>query len=298
MRGLSINLFLAALIFLRIGFANEQPFNQDTLDISLVNPGLAFQIGRHVDEQIIDAVSASELNNWQSEFQLLFDSKRLSWNFSNSNLSIQLDSAWLRALFEIIVVRENRIFRFKKNCVYAQRKSEIEVLNKGNYDCGYKWLADHGMPVGRYKLQNDIRTVNERNISKLSIVDFRSPGSSNAFCSLLAPGWGMYRVSYDRRKTALATGMVFLPLIVSVLSECVSRSAYQKYMGGGYGEEYIGYYHHANSWHRVSLVSAGLTCGAYVTQFSWTLKLGIENKIEQRIVRRIVNSKKWYIEND
>ena len=279
---------------------NAMRLNNDIFDYSLLNPSETNSIKRSL---IYDGIRFSE-NSKQNEFSTTFSIAYTSEGINQSHFS-QYTTGSETPLFEHANTLLNLHYpsvlcgQFV-NAQYAirmtLRTSEIDVIQRKNL-ISMPILSDLGFPSGRYAIRERDVTVNDSVFHSTQLLNYRSYGWENGLLSAVVPGLGMRRVSNSLQKSILCLGMVALPSIFALTAEGVSQRYYQKYYNEtsdapiGSSPNYV----RANTWHKASLISTGVSAVAWLFQFSWVIKLGIENDIQERVIRSAIRKDKLII---
>jgi hypothetical protein len=279
---------------------NALRLNNEIFDYSLLNPSETNSIKRSL---IYEGIRFSE-NSKQNEFSTTFSIAYTSEGINQSHF-LQYTTESQTPPFENVNMLLN-LHEPSVLCghfVNAQhairmtlRTSEIDVIQRKNL-ISMPILSDFGFPSGRYAIRERFITVNDSVFHSTQLLNYRAYGWENGLLSAVVPGLGMKRVSNSLQKSILCLGMVALPSIFALTAEGVSQRYYQKYYNEtidapiGSSPNYV----RANAWHKASLISTGVSAVAWLFQFSWVIKLGIENDIQERVIRSVIRKDKLII---
>jgi hypothetical protein len=276
---------------------NANRLKEEMFDYSVLNPRETNSIMRML---IYDGIRFSEKTN-QNEFTCAFsieytdEGLNLS-RFSEYNLNIAnppfdhvrhiLDQNYPSVLCDNFVNSRYDIHM-------ALRTSEIGIIQRKNL-MSMPILNELGFPSGRYSLRERYITVNDSVFHSTQLLDYKAYGWENGLLAAVVPGLGMKRVSNSLQKSILCFGMVALPAIFALTAEGVSQQYFKKYYNE-VNDTPIGSspnYSRANRWHKASLLSTSVSAVAWLFQFSWVIKLGIENDVEEKMIRLVLNKDK------
>ncbi len=276
---------------------NALRLKEEIFDYSVLNPRETNSIMRML---IYDGIRFSEKTN-QNEFTCAFsieytdEGLNLS-RFSEYNLNIAnppfdhvrhiLDQNYPSVLCDNFV-------NSRYDIRMTLRTSEIGIIQRKNL-ISMPILNELGFPSGRYSLRERYITVNDSVFHSTQLLGYKAYGWENGLLAAVVPGLGMKRVSNSLRKSILCFGLVALPTIFALTAEGVSQQYFKKYYNEA-NDTPIGSspnYSRANRWHKASLLSTGVSAVAWLFQFSWVIKLGIENDVEEKMIRSVLNKDK------
>lgn len=279
---------------------NAMRLNNEIFDYSLLNPSETNSIKRSL---IYDGIRFSEISK-QNEFSTTFSIAYTSEGINQSHFSQHttesetppFDNAKILLSLHYPSVLCGQFVNAQYPIRMSVRTSEINVIQRKNF-YSVPILSDLGFPLGKYSIRERYITVNDSIFHSTQLLKYRAYGWENGLLSAVVPGLGMRRVSNSLQKSMLCFGMVALPSIFALTSEVVSQHYYQKYYNEtsdapiGSSPNYV----RANTWHKASLISTGVSAVAWLFQFSWVIKLGIENDIQERVIRSAIRKDKLII---
>jgi hypothetical protein len=281
-------------------FANEilsSSPSKGVKDISLTHPELSRTLEAYYQDLINSSIN-DEVKDTSIMVCLKYHNENLEFSNEPNNNIVRIDTVFIIMILKAYIGLSEDLFMWQKQFHLTRKTVQFTLKFDGAYIEGYKWFADHGMPVGRYDMENTDSHLNQFMNSSLSIKGVHFPGPSNAVLSMVVPGLGIHRVSKNKLKTGLAIGMVALPVLVAGVTEFTSQNFYKRYFNSTDNEEMSVYFQRATNWHRSSLIASGVSILTHVFQISWTLKVGMQNSIEEKIAGQIAKQKKWVIYHD
>lgn len=148
------------------------------------------------------------------------------------------------------------------------------------------------LPFGTYKTDLKAKELNGLAFYDQKIIKYQTRGPLTALNSMLLPGWGTRRVTYNEKNGWGRFAMVAVPLLTSFTFEMMSRNNFNNYRQTDVsieGNMADSYYNKANSQRRASLVFAGVGSAAYVFDVSWVINQGIKNKKNKKRVNDLIN---------
>ena len=176
------------------------------------------------NENEIINLSGSE-NRYQEGIQNIinnntFNPSRLCGNFIKTTDQISFDFSW-KTSFE--------------NYTYSNKNSEFS-----------NWFNSKSLPYGTYLISKKDKTLNNINYSDVTINDFKTRGTSNVINSIIMPGWGKRRLTYNSKSGWGAFSLVFIPLAISIITNHISNENYSKYKVAQTKNEIDQYYNQAD----------------------------------------------------
>ena len=187
------------------------------------------------------------------------------------------DGKWVRTSDELYI-----------NLTWAETKRNLRYTGQ---DSGAFTFFRDKMPYGNYLVSYQDKRFNNRNFESITIKGYNSPGPSSAFLSMLVPGWGSGKVSFNRGKGWLRFSMVAVPLLLSVASELNSRNSYRNYentITTGNEAKSNPDYKNAQLYHNISLITAGVSVSCYVYDIGWTFFKGSKNNRKKAEIDALV----------
>jgi hypothetical protein len=171
-----------------------------------------------------------------------------------------------------------------------------------NHNSTITGLSALSLPYGTYKTNLRTTTVNHTLFHQEQILKYKANGPLCAIHSLVIPGWGTRKVTYNKNKGWGRFSMVAAPLLIALSSEFVSKNNFNKYKESDRVNNIVlsnEYYNNANLYRRISLVSLGVGTSLYLFEFSWVITKGLQNlKAKNRVNEKIINSPNIYIRNE
>jgi hypothetical protein len=149
-----------------------------------------------------------------------------------------------------------------------------------------------GLPYGSYQTALKTKELNGSTFYDQKILKYSTRGPFTAINSLLLPGWGTRKVTYNEKKGWGRFAMVAAPLLTAFTFEMMSRGNFNNYRETDMsidGNMASSYYSKANSQRRTSLIFAGIGVSAYVFDVSWVINQGIKNKKNKKRVYDLIN---------
>jgi hypothetical protein len=213
-----------------------------------------------------------------------FNGKMGSPPFENTALLLQLNSPSFVC---------NRFVASQYDLQMSIRTTDRIVLQSGNHGASTH-LNELGFPPGKYSLRERSISINDSLFHATQIMRYRAYGWENGLLTAVVPGLGMKRVSSSTQKSVLCFGMVALPAVFALSAEAISQRYFSKYYNES-SDSPIGTsfnYVRANSWHKASLISTGAALLGWMFQFSWVIKLGIENDIQEKMIQSEIQTNK------
>ncbi len=174
----------------------------------------------------------------------------------------------------------------KKSYVY---KNESETQ--------YNWFFSKSkLPYGVYTLTTKETTFNNEILKDVRISNYRSRGLFSALYSVLLPGWGTRRVTYNEKKGWGRFWAVVTPLTLSVASKAISNDYYNRYLNGIVVSDINQNYTSANNWNKISYVLGGISASFYIYDIIWVLGKGTKNKLDQKSTKENIKNSNFQIE--
>ena len=209
-----------------------------------------------------------------SEFQFKFEDAVAKANISpsmvgdkytKSNDSILVNLSWQSS-------KENIVYNAKSQTL----SSNFKALN---------------LPYGRYKTDIKVKELNGHAFYDQRILKYNPRGPLNAINSMILPGWGTRRVTYNEKSGWGRFAMVAVPLLTSLTFGIMSRNNFDNYRKTDAlvdSDNANNYYSKANKQRRTSLIFAGVGAAAYVFNISWVINQGIKNKKNKKKVNNLI----------
>ncbi len=276
---------------------NANRLKEEIFDYSVLNPRETNSIMRML---IFDGIRFSEMAN-QDELSCTFSIEYTNEGLNRSRFS-EYNTKSGNPPFDHVkhildlnypsVLCDNFV-NSRYNIRLSLRTSEIDVIQRKNL-ISMPILYELGFPSGSYSLRERYITVNDSVFHSTQLLGYKAYGWENGLLSAVVPGLGMRRVSNSLKKSILCFGMVAIPAIFALSAEGVSQQYFKKYYNEA-NDTPIGSspnYSRANIWHKASLLSTGVSAVAWLFQFSWVIKLGIENDIEEKMIRSMMKKDK------
>lgn len=163
------------------------------------------------------------------------------------------------------------------------------VYEKNKRSTYTSYFNQQQLPFGTYVLTVKEKELNSKVYKDVFISNYKTRGPLNALYSVLLPGWGTRRVTYNERSGWGRFWLVAAPMAISFSSRFISRSNYDKYMSETTDQEQMNYYYlKANNWNKSTVFFCGLGVAFYVFDLSWTFNQGVKNlksknKIQEKI---------------
>ena len=148
------------------------------------------------------------------------------------------------------------------------------------------------LPFGTYKTDVKAKELNGLTFYDQKIIKYQTRGPFTAVNSILLPGWGTRKVTYNEKSGWGRFAMVAVPILSSFTFEMMSRNNFNNYRQTDVsieGNMADSYYNKANSQRRASLVFAGVGVAAYVFDISWVINQGIKNNKNKKRVNDLIN---------
>ena len=148
------------------------------------------------------------------------------------------------------------------------------------------------LPYGTYRTELKTKKLNGLTFYDQKISKYNPRGPWTAVNSILLPGWGARKVTYNEKNGWGRFAMVVVPLLTSFTFEMMSRSNYDKYRKADTsieGNMASDYYSKASSQRKISLAFAGIGVAAYVFNITWVINHGIKNNKSREKVDELIN---------
>ena len=186
---------------------------------------------------------------------------------------------------------------------YTKSKDSILVDLKWNskkekiiYTANQNVLANNfkslNLPYGKYQTELKKKELNGLTFYDQKILNYNTRGPWTAVNSILLPGWGTRKVTYNEKNGWGRFAMVVVPLLTSFAFEMMSQNNYNNYRETDIsvdGNMASSYYKRANNQRKASLVFAGIGMTAYVFNISWVINQGIKNKKKKKRINDLIN---------
>jgi len=276
---------------------NALRLKEEIFDYSVLNPRETNTIMRML---IYDGIRFSEITN-QDELTCTF-----SIEYTNEGLNRSLFSEYntkrgdppfdhVRHILDLnnpSILCDNFV-NSQHEIRLSLRTEDREIIHRENRN-SMAALSDLGFPSGKYSLRERYITVNDSVFHSTQLLRCKTYGWENGLLAAVLPGLGMTRVSNSFQKSILCFGMVAIPTIFALSAEGMSQRYFKKYYNE-VNDTPIGSspnYSRANMWHKASLLSTGVSAVTWLFQFSWVIKLGIENDVQEKVIRSMMNKDK------
>ena len=202
---------------------------------------------------------------------------KLCGNFTKTNDIIKLDFHWET---------------YNSTVAYENNKSS-------NYS---SYFNQQNLPFGTYILTVREKELNSTIYKDIYISNYKTRGPFYALYSVLLPGWGTRKVTYNQKKGWNRFWLVAAPLAISLTSKLISNNYYSKYMNSTLQESYQDwnktiygmdtYYKRANFWNKTSIIFGGISASFYIYDISWSFNKGAQNiKKKTKITDKIKSDK-------
>lgn len=190
-----------------------------------------------------------------------------------NNYSMKAKAAYI---FDVIL--DNQVVSVRKNKVSTLYLSD----NASKYSQQINSLIS-GAPMGRFKISIAKRELNNQDFSTNKVLKYRSIGGpSNAFKSLLIPGWGMSRVSGGQKSGWVTAISVYGFIAASAGFKAYSISEYDKYHKSSTQTDMDTHFDNANFSNKAFFVCASTAAFIWVYDIIWVANKGFQNNREAR----------------
>lgn len=255
-------------------------------------------------ERQVAGNSKGELNiNYKLKFDK-FGQKKFSYNTISKSLNTdEFSNVFARVTLPSPTWDGNRFETediVNMNIAWNTNKKTISYSSKDKAFASQ--LNKHALPYGKYTIANKEISINERTYLQQEIIKYKYSGPLASFNSMLLPGWGTRKVTYNEKKGWGRFAMVMAPFAAAAVSQLISNSNFNNYRNTDIleaPEDAARYLSNANTYRRLSLVSFGLGATAYIFDISWVINKGLQNRNEaKKINSRIKSSESIFIRKD
>lgn len=153
-------------------------------------------------------------------------------------------------------------------------------LNQSNLDESFKtiqeYLSNSNTKYGKYIFEIKHKDINGSIFSDIRLVKFKTVGPEATLISMIMPGMGTLKVTYGKKGWGTFTCFL-LSSGVALGSKLYSDAQYKKYRTATNQEDMNKYYKSANIFHKIALVSAGISASIYLYDVIWVFSKGIKN---------------------
>jgi hypothetical protein len=204
--------------------------------------------------------------------QIKLNPSKLCGNFIYTSDSINLNFKW--------ETYSNRfVFKNGSNTNYSQ------------------FFNNQNLPYGTYILTVKEKELNDIKFKDIFISNYTTRGPLTALYSAVMPGWGTRRVTYNEKKGWNRFALVVAPLALSILSKTISNSYYNKYLNASEQTEIDKYFSSANTWHKSSIILAGVGAVFYVYDFAWVFGKGLSNLSKKQKIKAKIKTSEFQIQS-
>lgn len=168
----------------------------------------------------------------------------------------------------------------KENITYTAKQGDL----KNNF-------ISLNLPWGIYQTELKQKELNGLSFYDQKILKYNTRGPVTAFNSILLPGWGTRKVTYNERNGWGRFTLVVAPILAAITSEMLSKSNYNNYRQTNVlieGNMADVYYNKANNLRRASLVFASVGLTAYIFDISWVINKGLMNKKNKNKINELI----------
>ncbi len=187
-----------------------------------------------------------------------------------------------QAVFKVNVLLDNQIVIVRKNNVGTKFIGPIG----DKYSSEINALISSA-PMGRFRVSISKRVLNGSDFSNNKVLSYsRIGGPTNAFRSLLIPGWGVSRVSGGQKSGLVSTITVYGLIATSAIFKVYSDSEYKKYHNATDQSEMDSHYQNANFSNKAFLICAGTAATVWLLDVILVAAKGFKNNSESRTFKK------------
>jgi len=152
------------------------------------------------------------------------------------------------------------------------------------------------LPFGTYQLTVKEKELNNNKFKDIYISNYETRGPLTAIYSVLLPGWGSRRVTYNQNKGWNRLWYVSLPLTLALSFSLASSINYYKYKNTGNQDEMNDYYRKAQLQQIPAMIFTGICVPIYISEIVWVVKQGIKNNKEKNIIKDNIKANKLQLQ--
>lgn len=141
---------------------------------------------------------------------------------------------------------------------------------------------------GRYKYSKSKVNFNNNVSEKIQLTDFHTRGPANALFSFVMPGSGSLMVSYGKKGWARFTWFL-ISSSIGIGTKYYSNTQYKNYLGATNQTDIDKYYSNANIFHKIAIVSGGISASIYIYDIIWAFSKGCKNINVSKHIRKQLN---------
>jgi hypothetical protein len=212
-------------------------------------------------------------------------------NIGNSISQVNLNPSRLCGTF--IKTNEDIIFNFKwdtykNNYIYSK-------TSKSDYN---QFFIDQKLQFGNYVLTIKERELNSNKYKDVFISNYKTRGPLTSLYSMLLPGWGTRRITYNENNGWKRFSLVVTPLLLSASSVFISDIFYKKYQNSTHQVDIDKNYKIANLSNKASYFFLGFSALFYIYDVTWVFGKGVKNIIHKKEIKDKIKNSGFQIQTE
>ena len=152
------------------------------------------------------------------------------------------------------------------------------------------------LPFGTYQLTVKEKELNNNKFKDIYISNYETRGPLTAIYSVLLPGWGTRRVTYNQNKGWNRLWYVSFPLTLALSFSLASNINYYKYKNTSNQSTMDTYYPKAHGQQIAAMIFTGICVPIYISEIVWVVKQGIKNNKEKNIIKDNIKANKLQLQ--
>jgi len=171
------------------------------------------------------------------------------------------------------------------------------AYQKGKESTYSSYFKNQNLPYGTYILTVKEKELNNNRFKDIYISNIRTRGPFTAICSVILPGWGTRRVTYNEKKGWGRFSLVAAPLTLSLTSKFISNFYYNKYMNATTQIDIDTYFDLANKRNKSSMIIGAVGAAFYMYDIVWVFGKGFKNGLNNKKIKEKINKSEFQIQN-
>jgi hypothetical protein len=162
-----------------------------------------------------------------------------------------------------------------------------------------QYFNNENLPYGKYFLTVKEKELNNNKFNDIFISNYQTRGPFTALYSVVLPGWGTRRVTFNKNNGWFRFGLVVAPLAISILNKVGSIMAYNNAINppnSPTAQTSSSYFKDSQEMNKNSLIWAGIGAAFYVFDIVWVIGKGFGNMSEKEKIKDKIKTSEFQIQ--
>ena len=162
-----------------------------------------------------------------------------------------------------------------------------------------QYFNNENLPFGKYFLSVKEKELNNNKFNDIFISNYQTRGPFTALYSVVLPGWGTRRVTFNKNNGWFRFGLVVAPLAISILNKVGSIMAYNNAINppnSPNAQTSSSYFKDSQEMNKLSLIWAGIGASFYVFDIVWVIGKGFGNMSEKEKIKDKIKTSEFQIQ--